>query len=117
MPELPEVETTRRGIATVIQGKNVRQFLVHEPRLRWPVPASLPQWIEGQAVQNCTRRGKYLLLHFEQGVQIIHLGMSGSLRRVDLDEERVLTCARTKMVVTFTPDRAKYFNQAAEVEV
>lgn len=88
MPELPEVETTRRGIATVIQGKIVRQFLVHEPRLRWPVPASLPEWIKGQTVQSCERRGKYLLLHFEQGVQIIHLGMSGSLRRVALDEER-----------------------------
>lgn len=88
MPELPEVETTRRGIATVVNGKIVRQFLIHEPRLRWPVPGQLPQWIQGQTVLGCERRGKYLLLRFEQGVQIVHLGMSGSLRRVALDEPR-----------------------------
>ncbi|MFT0533621.1 bifunctional DNA-formamidopyrimidine glycosylase/DNA-(apurinic or apyrimidinic site) lyase [Castellaniella hirudinis] len=88
MPELPEVETTRRGIATIMPGRAVRKFQVYEPRLRWPVPADLPGLLAGQTVLACERRGKYLLIRFAQGTQIVHLGMSGSLRRVPLDEPR-----------------------------
>lgn len=86
MPELPEVETTRRGIDTVITGKTLRRLLVHEPRMRWPIPSDLPALLAGRTVLECGRRGKYLLLRFEHGVQIVHLGMSGSLRSVPQGE-------------------------------
>ena len=84
MPELPEVETTRRGLATIMPGHALQCFVVHEPRLRWPVPADLPQKINGQTVLACERRGKYLLIRYAHGTQIVHLGMSGSLRSVPL---------------------------------
>jgi len=86
MPELPEVETTRRGIATVMPGRRLRSLVVHEPRMRWPVPAHLSQTVAGQIVRRCERRGKYLLIGFDNGTMIVHLGMSGSLRRAPLDE-------------------------------
>lgn len=86
MPELPEVETTRRGIAPHIIGRQVKQVIVRQPRLRWSVPARLKAALPGQTVQDVTRRGKYLLLHTEAGAVILHLGMSGSLRLVASDE-------------------------------
>ena len=67
-------------------GRILRQLIVHESRLRWPVPAGLPDLLRGQAVQACERRGKYLLIQFGHGTLIVHLGMSGSLRRVPMDE-------------------------------
>jgi len=82
MPELPEVETTRRGIDAVITGRTLRRLVVREPRMRWPIPSDLPDLLAERTVLECARRGKYLLLRFEHGVQIVHLGMSGSLRRV-----------------------------------
>lgn len=82
MPELPEVETTRQGIDILITGRALRALVVREPRLRWPIPPHLPAAVAGRTVIACARRGKYLLLHFEHGIQIVHLGMSGSLRRV-----------------------------------
>ncbi len=88
MPELPEVETTRRGIATIMPDHILRRFVVHESRMRWPVPASLGEMVSGRKVVSCERRGKYLLINFAHGTQIIHLGMSGSLRRVAPDEPR-----------------------------
>lgn len=88
MPELPEVETTRRGIATVMPGHELKQFVVYESRMRWPVPDDLSQKISGHTVLSCERRGKYLLINFAHGTQIIHLGMSGSLRRATPDEPR-----------------------------
>lgn len=86
MPELPEVETTRRGIDAVMTGQTLRQLVVREPRMRWPIPPDLPALLTNQTVLECARRGKYLLLRFEHGTQIVHLGMSGSLRRVGMDE-------------------------------
>ncbi|NYT65484.1 bifunctional DNA-formamidopyrimidine glycosylase/DNA-(apurinic or apyrimidinic site) lyase [Alcaligenaceae bacterium] len=86
MPELPEVETTRRGIATLMPGRQLQQFVVYEHRMRWPVPEDLPLIISGHTVLSCGRRGKYLLINFTHGTQIVHLGMSGSLRRVPFDE-------------------------------
>lgn len=80
MPELPEVETTRRGIAPHCEGKTVTRLKVRDPRLRWPVPADLPALIEGQVLREADRRAKYLLLRFDHGTVIVHLGMSGSLR-------------------------------------
>ncbi|HJD43667.1 MAG TPA: bifunctional DNA-formamidopyrimidine glycosylase/DNA-(apurinic or apyrimidinic site) lyase [Candidatus Paenalcaligenes intestinipullorum] len=89
MPELPEVETTRRGIATVMTANTLQEFIIHEPRMRWPIPAELPSLINGHTVQACERRGKYILLKFAHGWQLIHLGMSGSLRRLPLDAPRL----------------------------
>jgi len=80
MPELPEVETTRRGIAPAIEGRHIQQIIVRQPSLRWPVPASLPDLLPGQSILSVDRRAKYLLLSTGQGTLIVHLGMSGSLR-------------------------------------
>ena len=80
MPELPEVETTRRGIEPHIVGKTLTGVVVRERRLRWPVPRQLHRSVAGQTVQSLQRRGKYLLLGLSTGTVIIHLGMSGSLR-------------------------------------
>ena len=81
MPELPEVETTRRGIRRHITGKTVSAVNIYNPALRWPVPAAvLKKQLPGQQIKNVSRRGKYLLLTFDSGTLIIHLGMSGSLR-------------------------------------
>lgn len=80
MPELPEVETTLRGIAPHIRGKKITQTLVRQAKLRWQIPADLAETLQGQTVQNCTRRAKYLLICVDTGVLIVHLGMSGSLR-------------------------------------
>jgi formamidopyrimidine-DNA glycosylase len=80
MPELPEVETTCRGIRPHVLGRRVRAVRVHNKHLRWPVPASLPRKLTGHTLQDVTRRAKYLLLHFDNGTVILHLGMSGSLR-------------------------------------
>ena len=82
MPELPEVETTRRGIAPHTQGKVVAAITVRNSRLRWPVDSELPRWLVGQYLLTVGRRGKYLLLHFKAGTLLVHLGMSGSLRMV-----------------------------------
>jgi len=82
MPELPEVETTRRGIAPHITAQSIKRVVVRESRLRWPIPATLPAVLRNQTIQQVNRRGKYLLLNTGSGVLIIHLGMSGSLRVV-----------------------------------
>lgn len=80
MPELPEVETTRRGVLPHVAGRRVLEVLVREPRLRWPVPADLPAVLGGQRVERIERRAKYLLFHTTAGTLLVHLGMSGSLR-------------------------------------
>ncbi|MGA7801655.1 MAG: bifunctional DNA-formamidopyrimidine glycosylase/DNA-(apurinic or apyrimidinic site) lyase [Gammaproteobacteria bacterium] len=83
MPELPEVETTRRGIAPHVTGQTVLQVVVRQRRLRWPVPARLGRELPGQMIRQVDRRAKYLLLRTDAGTAIMHLGMSGSLRVVD----------------------------------
>lgn len=80
MPELPEVETTRRGIAPHSENKTVAELIVRDPRLRWPVPGDLPALLAGRVLRGADRRAKYLLLRFDHGTVIVHLGMSGSLR-------------------------------------
>lgn len=84
MPELPEVEVVRRGLQQSVLGRTVGRPVVRESRLRWPVPRELPQLLEGRTVRSVERRGKYLLLGFDHGVLIVHLGMSGSLRFLSL---------------------------------
>lgn len=84
MPELPEVETTRRGIAPHICAQRVKDMVVRQARLRWPIPtARLKKELVGQVIDAVERRGKYLLLQTKKGTLIIHLGMSGSLRVLD----------------------------------
>jgi len=80
MPELPEVETTRRGIAPHLEGRRIEALVVRERRLRWPVPEGLEPLLPGQRIRAVERRAKYLLLRLERGNLILHLGMSGSLR-------------------------------------
>jgi len=83
MPELPEVETVRRGIEPHVVGQTIETVIVRERRLRWPVPARLGTALRGQIVTGVGRRGKYLLLSVPTGTLLMHLGMSGSLRNVD----------------------------------
>jgi formamidopyrimidine-DNA glycosylase len=83
MPELPEVETTRRGVEPYLRNQTIVQVIVREQRLRWPVPPTLNALLSGQVVRSVGRRAKYLLLEFDTGYLLIHLGMSGSLRLVD----------------------------------
>jgi formamidopyrimidine-DNA glycosylase len=80
MPELPEVETTRRGVAPAVAGRMISKVVVREPRLRWRVPQELAREAVGQRVRDLRRRAKYLLFDLERGAMILHLGMSGSLR-------------------------------------
>ncbi len=80
MPELPEVETTRRGIEPHVVGRTVARLVVRNPRLRWRVTPKLVRELSGQTIQAVSRRGKYLLLATGAGTAILHLGMSGSLR-------------------------------------
>lgn len=86
MPELPEVETTRRGIAPHVVGQRVRRVIVRDARLRWPVPEDLDVRLSGQRIEAVERRAKYLLIKAESGTLIGHLGMSGSLRMVPADQ-------------------------------
>jgi formamidopyrimidine-DNA glycosylase len=88
MPELPEVETTRRGLLPRVVGKRVAGVRVHDRRLRWPVPRNLPQLVSGLRVESLQRRGKYLLFDLGAGTLIVHLGMSGSLRLLPADTPR-----------------------------
>ncbi len=80
MPELPEVEVTKQGIEPHIQGKKVTAVHIYDGRLRWPVPKNLADILIGQKLYQIKRRGKYLLLRFDEGHLIIHLGMTGVLR-------------------------------------
>lgn len=83
MPELPEVETSRRGIDPYVAGHTVISSLVRQSSLRWPVAQQITTVLPGSTITHTSRRGKYMLLHTSQGTLIIHLGMSGSLRIVD----------------------------------
>jgi len=85
LPELPEVEATRRGIEPHVLGRTVVALEVHEPRLRWLVPETLAAQLVGQRVERAGRRAKYLLLELTRGTLLWHLGMSGSLRVLPAD--------------------------------
>lgn len=82
MPELPEVETTRRGVEPHCIGRTVKRVHVRDSRLRWPVPGTLAATFTGQVITGVERRGKYLLFRTLKGCLLVHLGMSGSLRVV-----------------------------------
>lgn len=80
MPELPEVETTRRGILPHVVNQQVSQLIVRQKKLRWPISVQLIKQLPQSIISDVSRRGKYLLVHTDRGTLIIHLGMSGSLR-------------------------------------
>ena len=86
MPELPEVETTRRGLLPNLSGRSFQKAVIRNPSLRWPVPMHLSSRLKGQLVSTIERRGKYLLFRCNSGTLMIHLGMSGSLRIVSSEE-------------------------------
>lgn len=88
MPELPEVETTRRGLEPLLVGRTVMGVHVHNRSLRWPVPHGLNKILAGQTFLAVGRRSKYLLVSLSRGTLIIHLGMTGHLRVVPADEPR-----------------------------
>lgn len=85
MPELPEVETSRRGVEPLLKNHTVSKVSVRDSRLRQPVPQQLPQILKGQLLKQVKRRAKYLLFEFPHGHLLVHLGMSGSLRVVTPD--------------------------------
>jgi len=86
MPELPEVEITRRGLAPTLTGKTATHVVVRHAVLRYPIPANLAELIQGRKLRDIHRRGKYLLFSFSTGTLLVHLGMSGSLRLLPSDE-------------------------------
>jgi len=83
MPELPEVETTRRGILPHVKNQQVKDVVIRQTSLRWPVPRTIKLKLKNQNINDIQRRAKYLLFSTQAGHLIIHLGMSGSLRIVD----------------------------------
>lgn len=87
MPELPEVETTCRGIRPHVENKSISEVVVRQDQLRWPISAEIMTVLPGQRIQTVTRRGKYLLLNLNAGCVLIHLGMSGSLRIAKKSED------------------------------
>jgi formamidopyrimidine-DNA glycosylase len=89
VPELPEVETTRRGIEPHVIGRRIDRLRVHEHRLRWPVDLTMVAALAGTAIRGAGRRAKYLLLETDAGTLILHLGMSGSLRVLPVSTPRV----------------------------
>ena len=86
MPELPEVEVTRRGLVPHLLGRRVARLVVRQPMLRWPIPDSLGRRLRGRGFVDLSRRGKYLIAGLApSGHLLLHLGMSGSLRIVPAD--------------------------------
>ena len=86
MPELPEVETTCRGIAPHIEGQIINHVIVRQSKLRWPVPDLLSQTLSGLCIHSVSRRAKYLLFNTDIGTILVHLGMSGNLRLVSSNQ-------------------------------
>lgn len=83
MPELPEVETVKRGLLPHCKNTVIDEVIIRQPQLRWPIPKTLEQYLTGQTIVNIERRSKYLLFQLSKGTLIIHLGMSGILRIID----------------------------------
>ena len=86
MPELPEVETTKRGLEPHIVGKQVLSVGIHQKQLRWEIPSHLPTTIKGEFIKKVSRRAKFILIKFNNGALVIHLGMSGSVSVVSSGE-------------------------------
>jgi formamidopyrimidine-DNA glycosylase len=89
VPELPEVETTRRGIEPHVVGRRIHRLLIHDRRLRWPVDHAMSGAVRGSRIRRAGRRAKYLLIETDAGTLILHLGMSGSLRVLPASTPRI----------------------------
>ena len=85
MPELPEVETSRRGIEPFLLGEQIRKVVIRQRSLRWPISQDIDKHLPGATVTSVCRRAKYLLINTSSGTAILHLGMSGSVIIVDAD--------------------------------
>jgi formamidopyrimidine-DNA glycosylase len=83
VPELPEVETIRRGIEPHVVGRTIRRVVVRDRRLRWPIPKTFARQLTGRRIRAVQRRGKYLLLDLGEGRVILHMGMTGRLSVLD----------------------------------
>lgn len=110
MPELPEVETTLRGIKPHIIHRQVTDVIIRHPRLRWPIPKDLASKLKGQPLNALERRAKYLLFSFDNGTMILHLGMSGRVRILETEEppqkhDHVDICFDRKTYLRFTDPR------------
>ncbi|APG03416.1 DNA-formamidopyrimidine glycosylase [Luteibacter rhizovicinus DSM 16549] len=110
MPELPEVETTRRGIAPYLEGHRVTGVVLRRPDLRWPIPPEISTLLPGQVIDEVDRRAKYLLLRTQAGTALLHLGMSGMLRVLPADtpigkHDHVDIAMDTGRVLRFTDPR------------
>ncbi len=90
MPELPEVETTKRGIEPYVVGNEITKVIIRNFSLRWPIEADLALILEGIKITQLARRGKYLLFHTDSGCLIIHLGMSGKLRILQKEQAETI---------------------------
>jgi hypothetical protein len=109
MPELPEVETTRSGIAPHIENNIITDVIVRNRSLRWPIPTGLNKKLSQQKITSVERRAKYLLIKTDIGTLIIHLGMSGSLRIISAGQKTThkstngwLTCSRNPYIKLLT---------------
>ena len=107
MPELPEVETTRRGLVPLLIGETIASIFIREHRLRWPVDPMLSDQIKHQTIVNLSRRAKYLLVETTRGTLLMHLGMSGSLRYL---ETPVLPSKHDHVDVIFSSGALLRFN-------
>jgi formamidopyrimidine-DNA glycosylase len=85
MPELPEVETTRLGLMPLVQ-QTVAKVIIRNGSLRWPIPQNLSELLQGKTLRELSRRAKYILAHFDEGVLLLHLGMSGRICLLEKDE-------------------------------
>ncbi|HLM52973.1 MAG TPA: bifunctional DNA-formamidopyrimidine glycosylase/DNA-(apurinic or apyrimidinic site) lyase [Pseudoxanthomonas sp.] len=85
MPELPEVETTRRGLLPHVEGRRITTVTLRRPDLRWPIPSEITRLLPGQRIDSVRRRAKYLLMDTAAGSALLHLGMTGSLRVLPAD--------------------------------
>ena len=79
MPELPEVETTRKGLEPLITDRKIKSAHIYKKKLRWEIPVHLKKTLKDQSIKKISRRAKYLLIHFDIGQLVVHLGMSGSI--------------------------------------
>ena len=86
MPELPEVETTKNGLAKLLTNKTIIEVEIRNPNLRWIIDQSIKSKINNQTIRSFTRRGKYILFKLDKGYLMIHLGMSGKINVVDTQE-------------------------------
>ena len=107
MPELPEVETIMRGLAPQLEGTTVQEVIIRQHQLRWPIPSHLKTSLSQQKIIKLTRRGKYLLLQATYGTLIIHLGMSGSLRVLNLSTPPT---AHDHIDIIFSTDKLLRYN-------